>query len=98
MTILELVGRFETCRADGSRLLHGDLPCARALRGEVVDQGERVDMTLPNGSIYRALVTSAPVIVDGKVMGALSVWHDFDAYVRSLALPSGPPGGPAEGR
>jgi len=84
MTIGDLIGRFRTQRADGSPLLPGDLPWARAIRGEVVDQGERVDMTLPDGSIYRALVTSTPVIVEGKVMGALSVWHDFDAYVRNL--------------
>jgi PAS domain-containing protein len=95
-TIGDLIGHYRAQHADGSPLLPGDLPWARAIRGEVVDQGERVDMTLPNGSTYRALVTSTPVIVDGKVMGALSVWHDFDAYIRSLVLPSIPPSGPAE--
>ena len=54
-------------------------------------------MTLPDGTVYRALVTSSPVIVDGKVMGALSVWHDFDAYVRTLVPPPGPADGPRMG-
>ena len=51
-------------------------------------------MALPDGTVYRALVTSTPVIVDGKVMGALSVWHDFDASIRTPLSPPGPPGGP----
>jgi len=80
-TVDELVGHYETRRSGGSPLLRADLPCVRALRGEVVEQGEHIDMLLPDGSVYRALVTSSPVIVDGKVMGALSVWYDFDAYV-----------------
>ena len=90
-TIGELLEHHRAVRADGSRILRGDLPYIRALRGEVVDQGERIEMTLPGGWIYRAMVTSTPVIVDGAVVAALSVWHDFDAYIRNLAL-SAPPG------
>lgn len=90
ITIGELLERHRAVRADGSRLIPSDLPYIRALRGEVVDQGERIEMTLPGGRIYRAMVTSTPVIVDGTVVAALSVWHDFDAYVRSLALSSLP--------
>ncbi len=82
--ICELVGRSTSRSADGSRIHPGDLPYARALRGEVVDQGERIDIVLPDGSVYRALVTSSPVIRDGNVVAALSVWHDFNAYVRGL--------------
>jgi PAS domain-containing protein len=97
LTIRDLVGRFEIRRADGTRIPQSDLPCARALRGEVVSQGDRVVMTLPGGAVYNAIVTSTSVIVDGKVMGALSVWHDFDAYIRKL---TGPPDedGPAVAR
>jgi hypothetical protein len=84
-SMFDLIGRSESRRVDGSRLLQGDLPFARALRGEVVDQGERIDIVLPGGSVYRALVTSAPVVHNGQVVAALSVWHDFDAFVRRLA-------------
>ena len=90
ITIGELIEGHRAVRADGSRLIPSDLPYIRALRGEVVDQGERIEMTLPGGRIYRAMVTSKPVIVDGTVVAALSVWHDFDAYVRNLALSSPP--------
>lgn len=97
MTISELLGRYETRRANGTPLRMGDLPYNRALRGEIVGQGERIEMTLPDGTIYRALVTSTPIIVDGKVVAALSVWRDFNAYIRGLALPPEPPSDPAGG-
>jgi hypothetical protein len=97
MTIRELLGRYETRRANGTSLRQGDLPYNRALRGEIVSQGERIQMTLPDGTIYRALVTSTPIIADGKVVAALSVWHDFDAYVRGLSFPHEPTDSPAEG-
>ncbi len=87
MTVAEALGRYGGRRSDGSPIIRGDLPCARALRGEIVDQGERLDLNLPDGSLYRAWVTSAPVVVEGKVVAALSVLHDFDAYVRGLASP-----------
>jgi PAS domain-containing protein len=84
-SMVELIGRIESHRADGSRLLPVDLPFSRALRGEVVDQGERIDIALPQGGVYRAVVTSAPIIRDGTVVAALSVWHDFGRFVRNLA-------------
>ena len=85
LSMIDLVQQSSSRRSDGSRLLPGDLPYMRALRGEVVDQGERIDIVLPEGSVYQAVVTSSPVIRDGKVVAALSVWHDFNAYVRDLA-------------
>jgi PAS domain-containing protein len=85
MTIDELLERYGAVRSDGSPVIRGDLPYTRALRGEVVDLGERLTMTLPDGRSYHALVTSTPVIANGRVVAALSVWHDFDAYVGRLA-------------
>jgi PAS domain-containing protein len=95
-SMYELIASSTSRRADGSRLLQGDLPFIRALRGEVVNQGERIDIALPQGGVYRAVVTSAPIIWDGKVVAALSVWHDFNRFVRDLAeslrySPSVPP-------
>ncbi len=99
MTIAEALERYGARRADGSRIICADLPSARALRGEIVEQGERLELGLPDGSVYRALVTSTPVVVEGKVVAALSVLYDFDAYVRGLASSSPPDAdGPAEGR
>ena len=47
MTLDELLDRNPARRADGSPILRGDLPYARALRGEIVAQGERIEITLP---------------------------------------------------
>lgn len=83
-SMFDLARQSSSRLADGARLRPGDLPFARALRGEVVGQGERIDIVLANGTLYRALVTSSPVIRDGTVVGALSVWHDFERDVRRL--------------
>jgi PAS domain-containing protein len=74
--------------ADGRPIIRSDLPCARALRGEIVSQGERIEVTLPDGSIYRTVITSTPIVREGRVVAALSVWHDFDAFARRLVEPS----------
>lgn len=91
-TIGELLEQYGAKRANGGPLIRGDLPYTRALRGEVVNQGERIDMTMPDGSLYRAWVTSTPIVISGKVVAALSVWHDFDRYVSSLAEKQRPSG------
>lgn len=90
VTVRELVERYGASRADGHRLTCGDLPHARALRGEVVNHGERFVMTLPDGSPYHALVTSTPVIVNGEVVASLSVHHDFGRLVQRLAAEESP--------
>jgi len=92
MTVGELLERYGARRADGRRLIPGDLPYARALRGEIVVCGERVDITLPDGSIFRAHVTSEPVVIDGKVVASRSLLYDFDEYARGLIESQGPPG------
>ncbi len=85
LTILDLLERYDVRHPNGDPVNPGDLPYARALRGEEVIQGERFEMRLPVGSIYLALITSRPIIVDGKVVGALSIWHDFAEYTRRLS-------------
>ena len=85
MTIDELLNRLPARGVDGRPIRRIDLPYARALRGEIVAHGERLEITLHDGSTYPALVTSTPIVREGKVVAALSVWHDFDAYARRLA-------------
>ncbi|NLX50150.1 MAG: PAS domain S-box protein [Methanospirillum sp.] len=84
-TMEELLERCRARRADGSAIAHGDLPHTRALRGEIVHQGERFALTLRDGTVHWIVVTSTPVVVDGTVVAGLSVWHDFSAFVRDLA-------------
>lgn len=93
--VRDLVERYGAFRADGHRLTCADLPYTRSLRCEVVNHGERFDMTLPDGSTYHALVTSTPVIVNGEVMASLSVHHDFDRLVQRLAGENGLAPGPS---
>lgn len=85
-TIDELLDQYPARRSDGAPILRWDLPYARALRGEIVAQGERIEITLPDGSSYPALVTAAPIVRDGKVVAALSIWHDFDAFTKRLVI------------
>jgi PAS domain-containing protein len=80
-----IIERYRARRADGGPIVRSDLPYARALRGDVVFHGERFELTFNDGTVYRTLITSTPVVVDGTVVAALSVWHDFGAYVRDLA-------------
>lgn len=82
--------------ADGSRLLEGDPPCARALRGETAEKNGSDD---PAGRVpvYRAPVTSTPVIPGGKVTAAHSAGRT-SMYVRGLVSPPGSLDGPARGR
>ena len=82
--IREIIERHEVRRADGSDPIPSDMPYNRALRGEYVMQGERFDTTLSDGSTFRVIATSTPILVDGKVVAALSVWHDFDGDLRLL--------------
>lgn len=91
ITLDDLLNRYPARRADGSAIHRCDLPYARALRGEIVAQGERIEVTLPDGTRYATLITSTPIVRDGRVVAALSVWHDFEAYTRRLARPSEPP-------
>lgn len=84
-TMGEMIERYRARRADGSSIARGDLPYSRALRGEVVAHGERFELTLDDGSVYRTLVSSTPVVRIGAVVAVLSVWQDFEAYVRDLA-------------
>lgn len=86
MTVIEFAGRFGARRSDGRALDPTGLPYTRALRGERVDHGELFDGTLPNGRVYRARSASTPIVVDGTVVAALSVWHDFPQELRRMAL------------
>ncbi|MEN6342693.1 MAG: PAS domain-containing protein [Methanospirillum sp.] len=91
-TLDELLKRLPVRGADGAPIRRSTLPYARALRGEIVALGERIEITLPDGSLYPTLVTSTPIVRDGKVVAALSIWHDFDAYTRRLLDLSTAPG------
>lgn len=81
----DLVERYKARNANGEPPTIGDLPYARALRGEVVALGERLEFVRNDGTHSRIMVTSEPIVMDGTVVAALSVWRDFDEYLKGLA-------------
>ncbi|HOT94534.1 MAG TPA: hypothetical protein PK089_05035 [Methanoregulaceae archaeon] len=86
--IRALLERYGSRTSNGDPVNPGVLPYARALKGGG-DPGERLGMCLLDGSTYFALIGPRPVIVDGKVVAALSIGHDFAAYARQLARLTG---------
>lgn len=81
----DLVERYKARNANGEPPTIGDLPYARALRGEVVTLGERLEFVRNDGAHSRIMVTSEPIVMDGTVVAALSIWRDFDEYLKGLA-------------
>ena len=81
----DLVERYKARNANGEPPTIGDLPYARALRGEVVTLGERLEFVRNDGTHSRIMVTSEPIVMDGTVVAALSIWRDFDEYLKGLA-------------
>jgi signal transduction histidine kinase len=80
------VAQLATVRgAGGQPIAAEDLPSTRALRGEVVRDrqlilggGERRSLTI--------LASASPLIGNGRVSGAVSVWHDVTEHARLAAL------------
>ncbi len=67
---------------DGSAALVERLPASRALRGETV-LGDLYSVTTADG-VARVISTSAaPVLRDGKVAGAVALWHDVTDLKRT---------------
>ncbi len=83
-TLAAVVGIFDVRSPDGSPLLAADLPAGRALAGE-----EAVDVPLAvraaDGRTLHVLATAAPILNDGEVVGALSIWQDVSARERIRA-------------
>ncbi len=82
-----VVRRLHLRFADGKRLSPARLPSRRALQGEVVRE-ERLAYTAPDGKPCIIVVSAAPLRVQGKVTGAIVVWHDVterEALLASVA-------------
>lgn len=73
--VAQLVGRM--CRADGAACLIDELPCTRALRGEVVN-GEEMLLSRLDGRQAAVLVNAGPIRdATGRVVGAILVIDDL---------------------
>ncbi|MBR0692951.1 CHASE3 domain-containing protein [Bradyrhizobium lablabi] len=81
MTVQALRARSTVLHADGVTLMQvGDMPSARALRGEEFDDLEFIARSLRGGRQLHLVVSGRPLReADGKVTGAALVYHDITA-------------------
>ena len=81
MNVLRPVPEYEVARNDGTTYDPGELPVARALRGEVVIQ--EVMVWPRHGSTRHVAVNAAPLLgAGGAVVGAVAVVQDVTARKR----------------
>lgn len=79
-----VIGRLRLRRADGKHLSPRRLPSHRALRGEIVRE-ERLAFTAADGKSGVIVVSAAPLRSQGKLTGAVVVWHDVTEREALLA-------------
>ena len=71
-----VLGKLDARKADGSPLLPGESPTARALKGSVV-KDEIMSITTAEGKHLTVSAYAAPLVRDGIVSGAVGVWNDI---------------------
>jgi PAS domain S-box-containing protein len=82
-TFTEMVGENHFYESDGtSRIADGELPIARALRGQSFDRREIVVKPTDGRPMFRLMVSGRPLrSPDGQINGAAMVYHDVtDAH------------------
>jgi PAS domain S-box-containing protein len=84
MSIEEVVGHWAVYRADGATpMAAAELPLARALRGEVVQDVELVQAS-SDGRKLPLLCSAAPIRArDGTVVGGIVAWRDIADRMRA---------------
>lgn len=69
-------------RLDGQPIPNGQLPTQRALRGERI-VGEQYLVSDACGRDVVVDATITPILGDGQIVGAVSVWHDITERIRT---------------
>ena len=67
---------------DGRQPAWDEYPSPRALKGETVKDMHLV-LTTPDGEEHHVLNSAAPLVVDGKITGAVSIRHDITELRRA---------------
>lgn len=78
----DLVRRLAICSPDGGAITPAELPACRALAGEAVP-ARLLEITAADGTARAVLVSAAPVVEDGRVTGAFSIWRDVTQRIRA---------------
>ncbi len=81
MSAAELVRRLSIRSPDGAAIAAAQLPACRALAGEDVP-GRLFGITDADGTARTMLVSAAPIVEDGRVTGAFSIWRDVTERTR----------------
>ncbi|HEV8444294.1 MAG TPA: response regulator [Steroidobacteraceae bacterium] len=75
--VVDVIGRLDVLRTDGSPRPVSEAPPLRALRGEVIRDEEQIVRTPRTGEFRDRLVSSAPVRdASGNIIGSVSVARD----------------------
>jgi PAS domain S-box-containing protein len=71
----EAIKKLRVCRSNGEVLSESELPSARALRGERVQNEQLLFLTGENSKRI-ILASASPLYNQGELMGAVTVWTD----------------------
>lgn len=75
--------RLNVRSTEGKPIAYKDIPSSRALRGETVFN-ERLNFTNTAGRRVAALASAAPLMSEGKVIGAVAMLHDITELEEAL--------------
>ncbi|MGE5583832.1 MAG: PAS domain S-box protein, partial [Bacillota bacterium] len=75
LTLTDMDSKLSIRFLNGEFVKTEEAPASRALRGERV-YNEYLIIKNAAGETYTVLVAAAPLIIDGKIAGAVSTWHD----------------------
>ncbi|MEJ0094181.1 MAG: PAS domain S-box protein [Methylocella sp.] len=76
-----VASRLSVRNSDGEAVDPTRLSACRALTDDIIDRQE-FQITSPTGRRYDFDAAGLPLIVDGNVTGAVSVWHDITEHKR----------------
>jgi len=79
----ELAKRNNIRRPDGKGVAVDELPSTRALRGETISH-ERFVFTNASGRELTVEASVSPFFSNGKIIGAVAVWHDITRLENAL--------------
>ncbi|GAB4252743.1 MAG: SpoIIE family protein phosphatase [Thermoleophilia bacterium] len=77
----ELLERLYVRHPDGERLAPREIPSSRALAGETINN-QRLSFRRADGTDLTIIVSASPLVIEGKIAGAVTVWRDVTEQER----------------
>lgn len=82
LNVREMIQRVSCRRLDGQPIIFEEQPTPRALRGERVS-GTLFAVKRADGSDAVVETSSGPILLEGRIVGSVTVWHDATARARA---------------